>query len=441
METLNFLSWTVAWFVVVLGLMIFIHELGHCLMAKFLGIRVEVFSLGFGPRLFGFKRGDTDYRISLLPLGGYVKMLGEHYDDDLTGNYQEFLSRPKTHRFLVAVAGPAMNIVLAVVLLAVNFMAGIQVPAFLSEAPKIEYIADNTPASDSDLEIGDLIVSLGGTETPTWEDVQLIVATSPGQELPIAIQRDGQKFQRFVTIREDENSGIGYLGIYPKIANVISTVQEGPAFDAGLQPWDIVLKAEFGEESYTRLSEILNMISSNEGLPIRFTIKRSDEVFEKEITPVMMDGQAKIGIAIGEIPPPETKLERYGPFESLTRSIERNAQLAGLTFKIVGKLITGQTSIKMMSGPIEIAKYSGQAASQGTLALLGFMALISLQLGIFNLFPIPILDGGVITLLLIEGILGRDLSLRVKERIFQVGFIFLILLMGIVIFNDISKNI
>lgn len=441
METLNFLSWTVAWFIVVLGLMIFIHELGHCMMAKFLGIRVEVFSLGFGPRLFGFKRGDTDYRVSLLPLGGYVKMLGEHYDDELTGNKEEFLSRPKTHRFLVAVAGPAMNILLAVVLLAANYMAGIQVPAFLNQPPEIGYIADETPASESDLKPGDLIVSIGETETPTWETVQLIVATSPGQNLPVKIRREGQEYQRFVTIEEDENSGIGYLGIYPDIANVISAVQDGPASEAGLQAGDIIQKAETDRESFTRLPEILNMIAASDGNPIRFTIKRNEETFVREITPVLMDGQAKIGIAIGESPPPDTTLERYGPIEALTKSIERNFQLAGLTFRIVGKLITGQTSIKMMSGPIEIAKYSGQAASQGTLALIGFMALISLQLGIFNLFPIPILDGGVITLLLIEGILGRDLSMRVKERIFQVGFIFLILLMGIVIFNDISKNI
>jgi len=441
LETLNFLSWTVAWFIVVLGLMIFIHELGHYLMAKFLGIRVEVFSLGFGPRLVGFKKGDTDYRVSLLPLGGYVRMTGEHFDDELTGSEEEFLSRPKSHRFAVAVAGPVMNILLAVLLLAGNFMAGIQVPAFLSQPPVIGYIAESSPAAETDLRTGDRIISLGGTRTPTWEDVQLVVATSPGQEMEMMIERDGRQVQRIVRVLEDPNSGIGFLGVYPAIVNLISTVQDGPAKGAGLQAGDIVLAASSGEKSYTRLADILNLISSNEGKPIHFTIKRGQDVFTREITPKFDGEKARIGIAIGETPPPETRLERYGPLEAIGRSIERNLQLTGLTFRIVGKLITGQTSIRMMSGPIEIAKYSGQAASQGTLALVGFMALISLQLGIFNLFPIPILDGGVIALLVIEGILRRDLSLKVKERIFQVGFIFLILLMGIVLLNDISKNI
>ena len=177
MEILNSLSWTVAWFVIVLGIMIFVHELGHHLMAKCLKIRVDVFSLGFGPRLAGFKSGGTDYRISLLPLGGYVKMAGEHYDDELTGSPDEFLSRPKSHRLAVAIAGPAMNIGLAILLLTGNFIVGVQIPAYLSEPAIVGYVVQDSPAQEFDLREGDHIVSVAGDPTPTWEDLTLSVMT------------------------------------------------------------------------------------------------------------------------------------------------------------------------------------------------------------------------------------------------------------------------
>lgn len=441
MDTINLLGWTVGSFVLVLGIMIFIHELGHYLMAKFLGIRVEVFSLGFGPRLFGFRKGDTDYRISLLPLGGFVKMTGENFGEELNGSADEFLSRPKLHRFAVAFAGPAMNIILAVVLLTVNYMAGVRVPVYLSEAPIVGHVVANSPAALAGVEEGDRILSLGGKETSTWEDVQLIAATSPGQELPVTFLRGEDSFSRFVTVKEDEASGTGSIGVSPPVFNVITSVSQGPAANAGLRPGDAITQVSSDGRVETNLAGILEVISGSEGKPVDFTILRDRSTFQTVVQPTLIEGSVRIGITLGELPLFEAKTERYGLFNAFGRSVERNYQLTLLTFNVVGKLVSGKTSIKMMSGPIEIAKFSGQAASQGFAALIGFMALISLQLGIFNLFPIPILDGGVIALLFIEGLLGRDLSLQVKERIFQVGFIFLIVLMSIVIFNDISKNI
>jgi regulator of sigma E protease len=439
LEWINHFGWTLLAFIFVLGIMIFVHELGHHLMAKYLKIRVDVFSLGFGPRIFGFRYGDTDYRVSAIPLGGYVRMRGENYDESLSGGEDEFLSRPKTHRFAVAIAGPAMNLALAVILLAGNYMAGVQVPAYLSEPAVISNVLEDSPAAEAGLTEGDRILSVAGSVTPTWEGLQIQVATLAGRNVEVVFERDGQTFQRIVGIAEDPATGIGYIGVLPPSQTLIDAVEEGPALEAGLRPGDVILAVEAdGYRSKVR-EDIVRVLGSSLGRPVEFTVRRGEETFVRRITPVEMEGKARVGIVLGSIV--ETRIERYDPLSAVARSVERNYQMAALTFRIVGKLITGQSSIKMMSGPIEIARFSGQAASQGASALTGFMALISLQLGIFNLLPIPILDGGVIALLLIEGLMGRDLSMRVKERIFQVGFIFLVLLMGIVIFNDISKNI
>ncbi len=442
MEFLNWLSWTVGAFIFVLGIMIFIHELGHHLMAKRLGIRVDVFSLGFGPRLFGVKWGGTDYRVSMLPLGGYVKMAGENYDESLEGSGEEFLSRPKHQRFLVAAAGPAMNILLAIVLLAGNFMIGFPIPKYLQNPPVIEHIRAESPAAGSDIRIGDRIVAFDGRKTETWEDVELAVATTPNRQITITLERDGQSLDRIVRTGEVEGMGIGYLGVSPEVRTTVTAVEpDSPAAQVGLLPGDEIVRAANAEAEGADLDEILAIISASPGQPVELTIFRDGTLLEKSVVPALREEGGRIGIGIGELRSREFVLERFGLIEAFGKSIERNYRMARLTFEIVGKLITGKAPITMMSGPIEIARYSGEAASSGAITLIAFMAMISLQLGLFNLFPIPILDGGVIALLLIEAIIGRDLSLAVKERITQVGFLFLILLMGIVIFNDIAKNL
>jgi len=421
--------------------MIFVHELGHYMMAKYLGIRVEVFSLGFGPRLFGFSRGDTDYRVSILPLGGYVRMKGENYEEELSGDPDEFLSRPKTHRFAVAIAGPAMNLLLAVGLLATNYYVGVEVPVYLSEPAIVGHVTSDSPAKEAGFEVRDQILAVNGRETLTWEDFFLAVGTRPNERLTITIRRDEQTLQRVVQATEEDLDGVGLIGVSPPVSNIITALVDGPANDAGVEVGDEIVQVEAGELVVRDLPEILDLIASKEGEPVEVILRRDDELLAKTIFPVRIEDQVRIGVAISPAFPRETRTEQYGIFESISRAIQRCYQLTGFTFQLVGKLLTGTTSIKSMSGPIEIAKYSGRAAAEGLTALLGFMSLISLQLGIFNLFPIPILDGGVIALLAIEGLMRRDLSLKAKERIFQVGFLFLVLLMSVVIFNDISKNI
>lgn len=441
METIFNLGWTILSFVFVLGIMIFVHELGHCVMAKILKIRVEVFSLGFGPRLFGFKSGETDYRISLIPLGGYVKMTGEHYDEDLQGGEDEFLTRPKSHRLAVALAGPLMNIILAVVLMSGIYMSGIELPLYLEEPPEVGFVSEDSPAAEIGLAEGDLILEVDGKRVKNWEELQLAVATLPAKTIKIAFQRNGENFERIVNLGESGNTGAGYLGIMPALVSVITAVNPGPASEAGIKPGDLILEASIGDTRADDTDQILALIKNSAGNPLLLTIKRGSQILETEVYPELEEGTYKIGVGISQTPVIDTKIEKYGIFTAIGKSIQKNYELTALTFNIIGKLLTGQTSLKMMSGPIEIARFSGAAASQGATTLITFMALISLQLGIFNLLPIPVLDGGTIAMLGVESLIGRDLSLQLKERIMQFGFLLLILLMSFVIFNDIAKSV
>ena len=424
-------------FLFVLGVMIFVHELGHYLAAKLLGIRVEVFSLGFGRRLIGFHRGDTDYRISLLPLGGYVKMAGENYDEELTGDAGEFQSHPKGHRFLVAVAGPAMNLALALILLTTTYMLGVPVATYLQQPAMIGSIEAGSPADQAGLQIADTIVAIDGKSVPTWQEAQLRISISPNQRIVLSIERQEKVFEQEITTSVMEGFEAGTIGAAPYLPYIIDEVEAGsPAAAAGLQSGDEIVTVTMGNQTTSGFKESAQLINSSQGLPLRLEVVRDNQTFEKSITAVQMEDRWRIGTAVQVM-----QLEQYGLVEATQKSLERNYRLTMLTFEVVGRIFTGRTSLRAMSGPIEIARYSGMAVAMGLVQLISFMALISLQLGIFNLMPIPILDGGVIALLALEALIRRDLSMRVKERIFQVGFVFLILLMGIVIFNDLAKNL
>ncbi len=446
---------TILAFVVVLGITITVHEFGHFAMAKLLKIRVLIFSIGFGPRLVGFTRGGTEYRISPIPIGGYVKMAGEAFDDERKGAPDEFLSHSKWHRFLVAIAGPAMNIALAVALVTVSYVEGVRVPRYLKEPAVLGPITANSIARRAGLQSGDRVLSVRGTRVGTWEEMEIALATAPRNSLEVLVERDAQQLPLKL---EAPSSGpvttpaLGLKFMLPRTV-VAAVSPKSPAQKAGLKVGDEILSVQDKGRKAKGYDEMLTLISESKGVPLSFEVRRVEgsnsadqptagqpadriRLLRLSITPIEEEGRGLIGF-IPEVP---VDLEKFGLVGAVGQSLQRNLQMAALTFKIIGRIFTGSASVKTISGPLEIARVSGDAARTGSVRVfLSFLALITLQLGVFNLLPIPILDGGVIALLAVEGLIRRDLSLALKERIVQVGFVFLILLMGFVVINDLSK--
>ncbi len=422
----------------VLGVIIVIHELGHFLVAKFFRIRVETFSVGFGPRLIGYKYGDTDYRISAFPLGGYVKMSGENPTDEVTGDEHEFTSKPKWQRFLVAFAGPAMNVVLAVVVLTGLYMYGSEVPEVLQGEARVGIVQEGSPASLAGVLPGDIIVELAGTPNPNWQQVETEILISPEGAIPIVLDRDGQAIETTITPETYGPSEVGYSGMGPHVRVVVANYSrpDSPAERAGILPGDEIIAV--GETdlrlSGSSIQEIL------QGVPydiVPITVLRGGETLQLEVEPEMVDGQRMIGISI----PIPTVMIKLGFVDAVGRSIRTNTANAMLILDVLGRLFTRQVSMRSLDGPIGIVAVSGQAAQAGLTSLLSLTALISLNLGLLNLLPIPILDGGVMLLLLIEGAIRQDLSLALKERIVQVSFVFLLMLTVVVLYNDIVKRL
>lgn len=428
-------------------------------MAKLLKIRVLVFSLGFGPKLVGFTRGGTEYRLSPIPLGGYVKMAGETYDTERDGAPDEFLSHPRWHRFLVAVTGPLMNICLAVVIMTFPYIGEVQVATYPDGPAIAGPIAANSIAKRAGLQTGDRILSVYGNSVSTWEEMGIALATAPRDSLDVKVLRNSRERMIHFDDPKDadlvEPNVLGFKVSLPK--TIVRAVDDSnsPAYKAGLQAGDQILSVRINGKTGDNYDQILNIISESNGIPLDFEIFRPQqdinfdpwqtsrdelpgEIINMTITPTEEEGHVFIGF-IADVP---TETHKNGISGALAQSVRHNSELAALTFRILGRILKGSASIRTLSGPIEIARISGSVArKRDAMAFLGFLAMVSLQLGIFNLLPIPILDGGVIALLIIEGVIRRDLSINLKEKIVQVGFVFLILLMGFAVINDISKAI
>jgi len=425
-------------FIVVLGITITIHEFGHFAVAKLLKIRVLVFSLGMGPRLFGFFRGGTDYRLSAIPMGGYVKMAGETFDEERQGSPDEFQSHPRWHRFLVAIAGPCMNIALAVAILTYSYIDGVQVPRYFKEPPIVGPVAENSIAHRAGLRSGDLIVSVSGNAVRTWDDMEIALATVRKDNIEMAVERNREKLRLGFEEPKDETPRPSTLGFRPTLPRTIvsALTPDSPAQKAGLKEGDEILSVRRNGLYGKGYDEILNIISASKGVPLQFEVLRQGQVLNLTITPIEEHGQTVIGF-FADVP---KDLEKYGLVEAVGRSVKRSYEISVLTFKIIGRILSGSASVRTLSGPIEIARISGSAARTGRPEIFfGLLGMVSLQLGIFNLLPIPILDGGVIALLLVEGLMRRDLSVAIKEKIVHIGFVFLVLLMGFALFNDLSK--
>jgi regulator of sigma E protease len=421
-------------FVFVLGVLIFVHELGHFIMARRIGVRVLTFSLGFGPKLIGFRRGDTEYCISAVPLGGYVKMAGETPEDTRTGASDEFLSKTKWQRFQVLVMGPVMNLVLAVVVMALVLYQGAQVPLYEEQPTVVSSFLADSPGKQGGLQVGDRIVAVDGEQTETWQKLQMVIFGKAKHRVSLTVVREGKTLDVPVDVGVKGKFEVGDLGILPVIRPVITDLEHGsPSEQAGLQPGDIILSAN-GERFITN-PRLVEIIKAHPNTPITLEVQRNGETKSIQVTPRPMDGVAKIGAHLVA----ESRKVNPGIGEAFKLSVDQNWEWATLILKTLGGLLTRQTSVKQLMGPVAIADLSGTAAEQGWLPLFSLMAMISLNLGLLNLMPIPVLDGGHIAILALEGVSRRDFSMKVKEKMLLAGFVLLLMLMVTVIYNDLTR--
>jgi regulator of sigma E protease len=422
-------------FVFVLGVLIFVHELGHFIMARRIGVRVLTFSLGFGPKLLSFKRGDTEYCISAVPLGGYVKMAGENPEDARTGAGDEFLSKTKWQRFQVLIMGPVMNLLLALVVMAAVLYQGAQVAAFEQEPVVVGSFRPDSAAAAAGLQPGDRILMVDGVRVPNWEDFSMIILSKAKRQVSLVIERNGQTIEKQIVPTAVGKFEMGEIGILPVVRPQLITTTEGePAHQAGLRPGDVVL-AVGSERSPTR-DRIIEIIRASESKPLTFEVLRDGQVRQFVVAPRNFDGNVRIG---SHISPAELHNIQPGFFEAMKMSAEKNWEWTKMIVTTLVGLFTRDTSVKQLLGPVAIAQVSGEAVEQGWIPLFTLMAMISLNLGLLNLMPIPVLDGGHIAILGLEGLSRRDFSIKVKEKMLLAGFVLLLMLMVTVIYNDLTR--
>ena len=436
-----FVVQNILWLLVLIGVMIIIHEAGHFWAARFFDVRVEVFSFGFGPRLFGFRKGETDYRFSAILFGGYVKMTGEQPGDEDVDDPRSFLAKPRWQRLIIGFAGPFMNVILAVGLLTGLFMVKYQKIADADQPAIIGHVAKDSPAAKAGIREGDRIVRFDGKNNPNWEDISLKEVAAVGRPLETDVQRDGKPIQTTVTPTLDERSGMGTVGWAPRAEVQVGDLSPGmPAEKAGLQKGDLLLSANgLPIQSMFTFQEI---IQASQGKPVELVFERNGKHQTLTLTPVYR----KIDVGptrwvVGFMPDRRLKVvnTKLSFSEALAESVDQNMKGATLIFKFLRGIIERRMSPKSLEGPIRIAQLSGEAAREGPSAFIILMSMVSLNLAIFNLLPIPILDGGLILLLVVEMLMRRDLSLQVKETVFKVGFVFLMVVVAFVIYNDIAK--
>jgi regulator of sigma E protease len=433
---------TLASFLFVLGVLVFIHELGHFLLARWNGVRVLTFSLGFGPKLLKIQRGDTEYCISAIPLGGYVKMAGENPDDALTGAHDEFMAKSKWQRFQILIAGPVMNIVLAVVLLAAILMQGADVLAYLDRPAVVGAVQPGSPAEKAGILPGDQITRFGSASVGTWEHLDMAVAARPEREVEVTVIRNGREERLQIRpdltelrTRGDARFEVGTIGVLPDVyPSVASFVPGKPAESSGLKAGDLILAVD-GERMVFR-SQVAEAIAKKSGeRPIEFRIRRDGADQTIAVTPYKEGDATRVGIYMNEA----TRSFTPTPLEAIGLSVQRNIEMSGMILGTLKDLFTGEASPKQLMGPVGIAQLSGEAAKTDFISVLALMASLSLNLGLLNLMPIPVLDGGHIFIMAIETISRRDFSLQMKEKMLFVGFLLLMTLMVTVIYNDLTR--
>jgi regulator of sigma E protease len=433
-------------FIFILGSAVVLHEFGHFIVAKLFKIRVETFSVGFGPRLFGRKWGHTDYRISAIPLGGYVKLGGDESNAPIEGASasdippeEMFNLRPRWQRILVALAGPVMNVLTA---LAIPFAGAMMYGVPATPAPVAYYIQTGGAADKAGLEVGDRIVSFNGVEHPSWDIINGDALLSPGRPIPMIVNRNGVQTPLTITpsVRTENGEAAGFLDFLPDYGGlpvIVGDVFSGsPAEEAGLKSGDRLVKV--GEENVKSAAQVTEYVRNHNG-QIPFTVERNGQLTTLTAPERRIDGY-RLGFGLGE----QFPLNDATIASAAKYAYDTNIQIIRLTGKALGQVFTGQRSVRnTLSGPVGIFQATQKSVERlGWDGVFGMLGFLSLNLGIFNLLPIPVLDGGAIFLLIIEGMLalvGLSISTAIRDRIQQVGFVMVLLLMVFVIGNDFVK--
>jgi regulator of sigma E protease len=421
---------TLIYFLIVIGILVFVHEFGHFIMAKRAGVRVEKFSLGMGPKIAGFKRGDTEYVISLLPLGGYVKMAGENPDEEPTGAADEFQSKTVWQRAKIAATGPLTNILLAFIVMPFVFMIGTY-----SEGPaKVGYVESGSPAERAGFQTDDVILDINGRSITDWTKALSLIAVNPETDVNVTVERQGER--KTLTLRPDSATElkIGTSGLVPDMPAEVGRLKPGfPAEKAGLKVNDKILAVD-GKTVY-HWNQFSTLVRDSNGKKLDLSIDRDGKRSNVTVTP-KKDGDRFV---IGVEQVMRLVFKKHGVLESIRLGFDKTVEFVDLTFITLRKLMTFNLSIKTLGGPVMIAQMSGQAAEAGMSTFLSLLAMISISLGILNLLPIPILDGGLILFLIIEAIRKKPLNRRTMEIAQSIGAATLITLIVVVSYNDIMR--
>ncbi len=421
-------------FIIVLGFLVFVHEFGHFAVAKWIGVRVDVFSIGFGPKIVGFKRGDTDYRIAAIPLGGYVKMAGHDPGEELTGAAFEFGSRKVWERMAIIFAGPLMNLIWAIVFIAIIFYAGIEKPLYLSQSAKIGWVEGGSPAAKAGLHVGDLLYKIAGKSVASWDEVYNTEDFVKADALTLQLIRQGEKFNITIHSNDSLRAAFPLLGLSPPIPAIVGRLVPGfPAEKAGLKKGDVIVK--IGADSIRSFYQMTRLIRSSRDSTLHISVTRNGTILDFDLTAKKDESSGRLMIGIA--PFQQTEKIKYGVIASLKKSIATNVFLSTLLGDFLARVLRGEASGDEVGGPIKIAELAGEAARSGFLDVIRLMGFLSLQLGLLNLLPIPVLDGGHLFLLTIEAVMRKPLSQGSREAIQMFGLVILITIMVYVFYNDI----
>lgn len=434
---------TIAAGIVMLGILVFVHELGHFCVAKLCGVKVLKFSLGFGPRLVSHKRGETEYMICAIPLGGYVQMLGEGVGDqgedaeiDAEEETRSFAKKSIPRRMAIVAAGPIMNLILPFMILPLAYLIGINLPAYLEDPPCVGYIVPGSEADEAGFRKGDCITKISGMDVTTWNDTGPALVNSAGQPIVFTLVRSDGTENLVVDSENGALEGLQSIGLLPGQDAVIGGLAPAmPAAEAGFKEGDRILS--IGGREIVSWYELKDAIQEVGGQPVTVVVERDMQQLTIELVPEKVDGSD--GYLIGVAPHYETSFKRFPFGEAVVAGAERSMDLIELTLVFIQKLFAGHVSTSNIGGPITVVQIAGQAAQTDISSILSVLAFLSIQLGILNLLPIPILDGGHLFFYTFELVFRRPLSLRAREWAQQIGLILLILLMVLAFYNDIIR--